>query len=281
MPIRIEGIGDGLSEEQRNALAIMTNLPVERFSKLKKDFLKLIDSLDLLDAATLFKFLDFAEEKRLDLSNDGVIRFKDIHLPGGNRGSLRGVIGKDTANAYYDVFTMPNGLVFSTSYSRGEIISHLDEIKSRGYETLIMEAAEDFDIQPSVIGGVGSRESFWGLILSPSGPSGTGDAGHGRGLMQIDDRFHEFARTGSWRDPRANIRFGCDLLADNRAVLKREGLTGRQLLKATLASYNGGLGAVLGALDRGNDVDSVTTGSDYGKDVMDRAGWFQKFAEWH
>jgi hypothetical protein len=259
----------------------MTNLPVERFGKLKKDFLRVSDSLDLLDADTLFKFIDFAEEKRLDLSNEGVIRFKDIHLPGGNQGSLRGVIGKDTANAYYDVLTMPNGLVFLTSYARGEIISQFNEIQSRGYETLVMEAAEDFDIQPSVIGGVGSRESLWGLILNPRGPAGTGDGGHGRGLMQIDDGAHEFARTGNWQNPKANIRYGCDLLADNRAVLKREGLTGRQLLKATLASYNAGLGAVLRALDRGINVDSVTTGDDYGKDVLDRAGWFQKFAGWH
>lgn len=281
MSIRIEGIGDGLSEEQRNALAIMTNLPVERFSKLKKDFLKINSSSDLLDAGTLFNFLDLAEKKRLDLSNEGVIRFKDIHLPRGNHGSLRGVIGKDTANVYYDVLTMPDGLVFTTSYFKGEIISQLDEIKSRGYQTLIVEAAEDFDIQPSVIGGVGSRESLWGIILSPPGPAGTGDGGHGRGLMQIDDGAHDFARTGNWKDPRSNIRYGCDLLADNRAVLKREGLTGRQLLKATLASYNAGLGAVLRALDREIDVDSVTTGDDYGKDVLDRAGWFQKFAEWH
>jgi soluble lytic murein transglycosylase-like protein len=190
------------------------------------------------------------------------------------------VIGKDTANVYYDVLTVADGLLFSTTYSKAEILSQLTEINKRDYEALIMKAAEDFNFQPSVIGGVGSRESFWGLILTPKGPTGTGDGGHGRGLMQIDDRFHVFARTGNWKDPEANIRFGCDLLADNRAVLKREGLTGRGLLRATLASYNGGLGAVLRALDQGVDVDSVTTGRDYGKDVLDRAGWFQKFAEW-
>lgn len=143
-----------------------------------------------------------------------------------------------------------------------------------------MEAAEDFDIQPSAIGGLRSRQSLWGFILNPPGPTGAGDGGHGRELLQIDDGAQPFARTGNWQDPRANIRFGCDLLADNRAALKREGLSGRQLLKATLASYNAGLGATLRALDRGVDVDSATTGHDYGKDVLDRAGWFQTFGRW-
>lgn len=280
MPIRVEGIGDELNEKQRNALSIMTNLPIERFNKLKENFLKINDSPDLIELDTLVKFLEFSESKQLDLSNEGVIRFKDLRLPVGNQGNLRGVIGKDTANEYYDVLTLSDGLIFSTTYAKGEILSQLTEIEKRGYEALIMEAAEDFNFQPSVIGGIGSRESFWGLILTPKGPTGTGDKGHGRGLLQIDDRSHEFARTGNWKIPRDNMRYGCDLLADNRAVLKSEGLTGRKLLIATLASYNAGLGAVLGALDHAVDVDSVTAGRDYGKDTIDRAGWFQEFAKW-
>jgi hypothetical protein len=280
MPLRLVGIGDGLSEVQRNAISIMSNLPPERFSKLKKDFLKFDEMQDVLDVSTLSKFLELAIQRGLDLSNEGIVRFKDIHLPGGNRGVLRGVIGKDTANRYYDELLISDGITFPTSYTKNELISHLNEIRTRGYESIIMEAAEDFDIQPSFIGGIGSRESFWGLILSPPGPSGTGDLGNGRGLLQIDIGSHEFARTGNWRDPRENIRYGCDLLADNRAALKKEGLKGRQLLKATAASYNAGLGRVLRKLDQGVDVDLATTGNDYGKDVIDRAGWFQKFAGW-
>ncbi len=280
MAFKVVGIGDGLTEAQRNAISIMSNLPLERFNKLKKDSLQLGGTQDTLDGETLFKFLELANSKRLDLSNAGVIRFKDIHLPGGNQGALRGVIGKDTANAYYDELTVLVGITFQTTYTKNELLSHLNEIKNRGYESIIMEAADDFDIPPSFIGGIGSRESFWGIILDPPGPDGVGDSGHGRGLMQIDDGSHEFARTGNWTDPRANIRYGCDLLADNRAVLKREGLSGKQLLRATAASYNAGLSAVLRRLERGSDVDLATTGQDYGKDVLDRSGWFQKFAGW-
>lgn len=129
MSIRIEGIGDGLSEPQRNALAILTNLPVERFGKLKKDTLKLNGSPDVLDAETLAKLIATAEEKRLDLSNEGVIRFKDIHLPAGNQGRLRGVIGKDPANAFYDDSPRRAGLCSKQRMPKGR--SYPNETKSR------------------------------------------------------------------------------------------------------------------------------------------------------
>jgi hypothetical protein len=39
----------------------------------------------------------------------------------------------------------------------------------------IMDAAEKYNLQPSIIAGLGSRESLWGLALKPKGPAGTGD----------------------------------------------------------------------------------------------------------
>jgi hypothetical protein len=278
--IIIKDIGDGLTEEQKNALSILTNLSIEKFNKLKE--LMSLSELGVLDPTTLFKFIELCQSKGLDLSDEGVIQFKDKHLPGGNIGALRGVIGKQTALVYFHELTAPSGLSFDTTYTRSELVSHLNEIQSRSYEPLIREAAEDFGLQPSVIGGVGSRESFWGIILRPRGAAGVGDGGHGRGLMQIDDRAHpSFIATGKWKDPRGNIQFGCELLADNREILRRQtGLTGRNLLRATLASYNAGLRGVLRAINRGSNVDSVTTGADYSKDVLDRAGWFQEFAGW-
>jgi hypothetical protein len=277
--IVVKDIGDGLTEEQKNALSILTSLSVKKFNKLKE--LMNLSAPGVLDPTTLFKFIELGQSKGLDLSNAGVIRFKDKHLPGGNVGALRGVIGKQTALIYFHELTAPSGLTFDTTYTRSELIGQLNEIQSHSYEPLIQEAAEDFGLQPSVIGGVGSRESFWGIILRPRGAAGVGDRGHGRGLMQIDDRFHQFAKTGLWQNPRENIQFGCELLADNRELLRRQtGLTGRNLLRATLASYNAGLGGVLRAINQGSNVDSVTTGADYSKDVLDRAGWFQEFAGW-
>ena len=145
-----------------------------------------------------------------------------------------------------------------------------------------------------MIGGLGSRESQWGLALKPVGPAGTGDfaprrfptrfragplppdGGFGRGLLQIDYDAYDFARTGDWQEPAANIRFGCQVLAESRDVIQRKtDLEGRALLQAALAGYNAGPGNALRALRDGCDIDFFTAGRNYSKDVLNRAGFFQ------
>jgi len=146
----------------------------------------------------------------------------------------------------------------------------------------------------ALIAGIGSRESAWGLALTPKGPGGTGDfikrayptpfrrgalppqGGYGRGLMQIDFDAHEFARTGPWQDPEQNIRYGCKVLADNRAFFERRmNLAGQALLRASLAAYNCGPGNVQKALAAGLDVDYYTAHRDYSAGTLNRAGYFR------
>ncbi|MGA9770364.1 MAG: transglycosylase SLT domain-containing protein, partial [Blastocatellia bacterium] len=172
-------------------------------------------------------------------------------------------------------------------------------VEALTFKTFIDEGAGRFNFQASVIGGMGSHESGWGLsrLLRPpgSGAAGTGDfarrspkpplrtgplppdgGGFGRGLMQIDFDAHEFARTGNWRDPRSNILFGCEVLANNfRLLQRRTSLDGRELLQAAIAAYNCGAGNVLRAIRDGRDIDFFTAHRDYSKDVLNRAGWFQ------
>lgn len=163
------------------------------------------------------------------------------------------------------------------------------------YRAAIESGADRAGVSPALVCGIGSRESRWGLALVPPGPAGTGDAlprgsrkpwregdlppdggGFGRGLMQIDFDAHAFARTGNWRDPGANIDYGCKVLRGNRLLLRRRtGLAGDALLRAAVAAYNCGAGNVLKALERGRDVDHFTSGRDYARDVLDRADWFQ------
>ena len=100
--------------------------------------------------------------------------------------------------------------------------------------------------------------------------------GYGRGLMQIDFDAFEFARTGNWKDPEANINFGCTVLKGNIDLLGRKtSLTGRDLLQAAIAGYNCGAGNVLTAIRNGHPVDFFTTGRNYSQDVFNRAGFFQ------
>lgn len=103
------------------------------------------------------------------------------------------------------------------------------------------------------------------------------DGGFGRGLFQIDYDWHEFARTGNWHDPKANILYGCHVLADSRDQLARQtNLQGEALLKAALAGYNAGWPTVLQAVQAGDDPDTVTTHRSYARTVLNKAGWFQR-----
>src|SRR5262245_9985936 len=67
-------------------------------------------------------------------------------------------------------------------------------------------------ICPFLIAAVMDRESQGGEALSSGEASGTGDNGHGRGLMQIDDRSHKDFLKASldggeplWQLPEFNI----------------------------------------------------------------------------
>ncbi len=157
------------------------------------------------------------------------------------------------------------------------------------------------------------REALGGDALRPTGPAGTGDLaprklsrvpvslqsmvvpvgtdkdgntlvmpgdglGWGRGLSQIDWMSHEFARTGDWRDPTANLLYGESMLAalfeqwrsDPSAYLWGDGNLG--VYRLALAAYNAGSGAVKAALNAGHDPDSVTDQKNYSSDVLRRAG---------
>ncbi|OQW94356.1 MAG: hypothetical protein BWK79_06320, partial [Beggiatoa sp. IS2] len=108
------------------------------------------------------------------------------------------------------------------------------------YRGAIENAARRYDFQPAIICGIGSRESHWGLTLRPPGPAGRGDfskraargsrktaeppdgPGYGRGLLQIDYDWHEFARTGNRQSPTENILYGCKVLDDARRFFQQQ-----------------------------------------------------------
>ena len=178
-------------------------------------------------------------------------------------------------------------------FSRGEIAA------VRQYWPFITQNAGGASVTPFVLVGLGSRESNWGLGLQPQGPAGTGDFAHrpphpnlarggsrppdglgfGRGLLQLDWDAQPFARQGNWQDPAANIAEGCQVLAQCRAYFQMHmpSLGGVSLLRASLAAYNHGPGAVfqMVKLNGITAVDVGTTGNNYSMDVLDRASSFE------
>jgi soluble lytic murein transglycosylase-like protein len=117
------------------------------------------------------------------------------------------------------------------------------------YQDEVMAAARRFHIPPEVLFGVMMRES--------NGQNIRGDGGHGRGLMQIDDRSH-----GAWlsshnggMDPASNIMHGAEILRSSIDAF------GGDIAKG-LAAYNAGVGGVQSALRAGRSADSATTGGD-------------------
>ncbi len=205
-----------------------------------------------------------------------------------------GIVGPQTWAGLADTEPPDPSATFPTTISGSNVVMRAEFAEALKFKTLIDAGAQGIGVPSVVIGGIGSRESGWGISNRPTGPAGTGDfaarkfptafrtaalppdGGYGRGLMQIDFDAFPFARTGNWRDPEANINFGCNVLKSNIALLGRKtSLTGRNLLQAAIAGYNCGAGNVLTAIREGHDIDFFTTGRNYSKDVFSRAGFFQ------
>ncbi len=206
-----------------------------------------------------------------------------------------GVVGPATWQALIEPQLVAPPDHFTTTYPLDQP-ALLDELHAAArYGASIVAAAADFGLPPAIIAALGSRESRWGLALTPKGPRGTSDRlprpfarahrseplppdgrGFRRGLMQIDYDGHEFARSGDWQSPDANLRYACGLLQEAKAQLRRRTvLHGQALLRATLAAYNCGTGNVMRAVQHGLDLDFYTAGRDYARELLDRAGFFE------
>ena len=152
------------------------------------------------------------------------------------------------------------------------------------WQSLATDVAALFKLDPMLILAIMDRESLGGDALSPKGPEGTGDAGHGRGLMQIDDRAHpDFIAqqhkdgTPLWQVPYDNLEFAARLLKANLDALGGD-------VAAAVAAYNCGLGRIRKAQaqmrpdatlrERLHAYDCFTTGRDYCSDVLARRDAF-------
>ncbi|MFL5319819.1 MAG: peptidoglycan-binding protein [Myxococcaceae bacterium] len=131
------------------------------------------------------------------------------------------------------------------------------------YASEVLAASKKYKIPPQVLFGMMMRES--------NGQNIRGDGGHGRGLMQIDDRSHAdwLASHKGGMDPASNIMYAAQVLRESMDAFGGD-------LRKGLSAYNAGVGGVESALHSGRSADSATTGGDYASSVLRNAEQFRK-----
>jgi Transglycosylase SLT domain len=107
----------------------------------------------------------------------------------------------------------------------------------------IAAAAARHHLDPRLLAAVAAQET--GGPGADSGRNVVGDGGHGRGVFQIDDRWHAFARSPAAMDPARNADYAAGLL------------------EANLGRYGGDVRAALSAYNAGSPTATGTT-TDWG-----------------
>jgi soluble lytic murein transglycosylase-like protein len=190
-----------------------------------------------------------------------------------------GIVGPETWALLAPAEATSTATRFTTTYAYQDPNLLKQLVAFKQYQSIVEYTANQMKILPSIVAGIGSRESHWGLALTPPGPTGTGDKGHGRGLMQVDDRWHiEHTSGEDWKNPLIHITYAVKLLRwsiDTFAT--KTGTSGNTALYYGIAAYNCGVGNAMKAYQLGQDFDYLTTGRDYARNVLSRAGWFQLY----
>ena len=157
--------------------------------------------------------------------------------------------------------------------STNELAGQIGKARSRGWLPVIATAEKRHKLPAGLLLAVASRETDMEDIC--------GDGGHGRGVFQIDDRFHgdwlaAHGAPGDGATPRLGdaAEFAAAMFASNRSFGKQKGVGRSDLLKYACSAYNAGAGGALEGF-RGGDSDRKTTGGDYGRDVLDRLAAIQ------
>lgn len=105
------------------------------------------------------------------------------------------------------------GASFPEASRPGSSVSQTNQVGGAGEKAqigqLIEAAARKYGVPVDIAKAVAWKESNWNSKASSF------DGGHGKGVMQIDDRFHPLARTEKVWDPATNIDYGVQLLAKN------------------------------------------------------------------
>jgi hypothetical protein len=163
------------------------------------------------------------------------------------------------------------------------LLNQLHSLRHTGFDKMLDTAAQAHGFPTPFFFAIASRETNCLNILGDF----QGGQFHGVGIVQIDIQ-HPIARqardSGTWKtNPQPLIDFGASLLQANIVQAKQAfpNLPAAQQTKIAASGYNCGMkNAITGA--QHGDSDRVTTGHDYGRDVMTRMAIFEELiAEGH
>ncbi len=152
----------------------------------------------------------------------------------------------------------------TTTYSKSNrtLQSHLNAAMK--YRAIIEEAARACEVQPSILLGLGSHQTGWGLQPNRRGQIG---------LFGIAAALHDPNRTGRYDAPRDNILFACSVLQENKELFgARTSLKGAMLWAAAIAAFNMPQRQIFEMIERGGMSRSLP---EEARQVLNRAGWFQ------
>lgn len=123
----------------------------------------------------------------------------------------------------------------------------------------LTQAANTNGIDPTFLAAIGIRESGFQNIAQSNG--------NGRGIFQIDLGKHPNVTSAQAFNIKFAANFAANLLGTNKTALAQSfpNFNATQLLQATAASYNFGLGNITG---NPNTIDVGTTGGNYGSNVV-------------
>ena len=161
--------------------------------------------------------------------------------------------------------------------TKADLLSQHHSLQHTGFDVKLQQRATAHQVPVSFFFAIASRETN---CVNELGDFQDGEA-HGIGIVQIDiqNQIAKDARdSGSWKtDPDPLIEFGANLLAQNMAGVQQQfpAFTDQQVLKIAASAYNCGLRHALTGLQNG-DSDQLTTGHNYGRDVMTRMAIFEE-----
>jgi hypothetical protein len=108
----------------------------------------------------------------------------------------------------------------------------------------IESAARAHGLEPKLLAAVAAQET--GGPGASSGANVVGDHGHGRGLFQIDDRWHAFAGTPAAMDPAKNADYAAGMLSGLLSEYHGN-------VKEALSAYNAGSPTATGTVTQWAD----------------------------